>query len=174
MDAIGYKLPLDREINLPLIANLSIDMVVGDHQHDDLASLIREDADYNVLISCKNDCNYDPNLIWSGQAQSSEFEKRFQNVFSCQFFNCKFEGITYSNQIGTRKTASLSFSTEIDPEDYSRGVAMSGILGIEKVEDFILIESGNLPALAGATVEDGTYILQEDNDLLVSNLQVLY
>lgn len=174
MDAIGYKLPIDREINLPLIINLSVDMVVGDQQYDDLAGLITEDADYNVSISCKNSCVYDSSFTWNGQNQSSEFEKRFQNAFNYQFFNCKFDGISYANQIGERKTAKLNFTTEVDTENYNRGMQASGVLGIEKVEDFILIESGNLPALLGANVTDGSYILQEDNDLLVSNLQVLY
>jgi len=174
MDAIGYKLPIDREINLPLIINLSVDMVVGDQQYDDLAGLIREDSDYNVSISCKNSCVYDSSFTWNGQNQSSEFQKRFQNAFNYQFFNCKFDGISYANQIGGRKTAKLNFTTEVDTENYNRGMQASGVLGIEKIEDFILIESGNLPALPGANVTDGSYILQEDNDLLVSNLQVLY
>ena len=174
MDAIGYKLPIDREINLPLIINLSVDMIVGDQQYDDLASLIREDADYNVSISCKNSCVYDPSFAWTGQNQSSEFEKRFENAFNYQFFNCKFDGISYANQIGGRKTAKLNFTTEVDTENYNKGMQASGILGIEKVEDFILIESGNLPALPGANTTDGSYILQEDHELLVSNLQVLY
>ena len=102
------------------------------------------------------------------------FEKRFENTFNYQFFNCKFDGISYANQIGGRKTAKLNFTTEVDTEDYNKGMQASGILGIEKVEDFILIESGNLPALPGTNVTDGSYILQEDNELLVSNLQVLY
>lgn len=174
MDAIGYKLPIDREINLPLIINLSVDMVVGDQQYDDLASLIREDADYNVSISCKNSCIYDPSFTWTEQNQSSKFEKRFENAFNYQFFNCKFDGISYANQIGGKKTAKLNFTAEVDTENYNRGMQASGILGIEKIEDFILIESGNLPALAGTNITDGSYILQEDNELLVSNLQVLY
>jgi hypothetical protein len=110
----------------------------------------------------------------SEQKQSSEFEKRIPNAFQYKFANCKFEGISYSNQIGEKKIATINFTIEIDPEDYNKGVALAGNLGIQKVEDFILIESGNLPAITGAVVEDGTYILQEDNDLLVSNLQVLY
>lgn len=174
LNSIGYKLPLDREVIFPLIINLSFEMVVGEQQYDDLAALIRDDGDYNILISCKNYCNYDPNFTWTPQNQSSEFEKRFENVFNYQFFNCKFDGISYGNQIGTRKTATLNFTTEVDVEDYNRGMQMSGLLGVEKVEDFILIESGNLPALAGANVTDGTYLLQEDDNLLVSNLQVLY
>ena len=250
MDAIGYKLPIDREINLPLIINLSVDMVVGDQQYDDLASLIREDADYNVSISCKNSCVYDSSFTWNGENQSSEFEKRFENAFNYQFFNCKFDGISYANQIGARKTAKLNFTTEVDTENYNKGMQASGLLGIEKIEDFILTESaGNYISVTGAgsnqvngeyirtgiallwnkiggipypnaghsairkvnintwyilhnesmyyaasstsssplnlnwngvspkptiSLVDGNYILQEDNDLLVSNLQVLY
>jgi alpha-tubulin suppressor-like RCC1 family protein len=161
MDAIGYKLPIDREINLPLIINLSVDMIVGDQQYDDLTSLIREDADYNVSISCKNSCVYDPNFTWTGQNQSSEFEKRFENAFNYQFFNCKFDGISYANQIGARKTAKLNFTTEVDTENYNRGMQASGILGIEKVEDFILIQnSGNYINISGAGSNDvnGDYI----------------
>ena len=110
----------------------------------------------------------------SDQKQSSEFENRIPNAFVYKFQNCKFDGISYSNQIGGKKVAKINFTIEIDPEDYNKGVALAGNLGIQKVEDFILIESGNLPALPGANVTDGSYILQEDNDLLVSNLQVLY
>jgi len=255
MDAIGYKLPIDREINLPLIINLSVDMIVGDQQYDDLASLIREDADYNISISCKNSCVYDPNFTWTGQNQSSKFEKRFENAFNYQFFNCKFDGISYANQIGARKTAKLNFTTEVDTENYNRGMQASGILGIEKVEDFILTEysgadivltnaiqselngnylksnaydfiwnkiggiqypnagyaaivkfgniwsirnngtyyiataptvyspdlvpvsswtPGGAPTITSITGYNGNYLLQEDNELLVSNLQVLY
>jgi alpha-tubulin suppressor-like RCC1 family protein len=173
-DAIGYKLPIDRQINLPLFINLKIDFIVGDQEHADFAELIRDDEEYNVQIKCKNSCNYDPNYSWYPANQSSDFEKRFEYVLNYQFFNLKFENISYTSQIGGRKVASLIFTTEVDVEDYNKGLQMSGILGIEKVEDFILIESGNLPALPGAVVEDGIYMLQEDNNLLVSNLQVLY
>jgi hypothetical protein len=174
MDAIGYKLPLDREINLPLIASLSIDVIVGDHQYDDLSSLVRQDAEYNVIIKCKNPCNYQENYQFSQTNHSSDFEKKFEYVAVYEFSNLKFENINYQNQIGSRKTATLSFTTENDIEDYAKGLKISGILGIEKVEDFVLIESGSLPALPGAQVIDGTYLLQEDENALVTNLQVLY
>ena len=166
LDAIGYKLPLDREINLPLIVNLSFDINVGEQKYSDLAYLITEDKDYDVFIDCKNRCNYDPNFSWTPLNQSSVFEKRFENLFTCQFFNCKFEGISFANQIGARKTAKLNFSTEIDPEDYTRGMQMSGLLGIEKIEDFLLAEDDGS--------SNGNYLLQEDGELLVSNLSVLY
>ena len=166
LDAIGYKLPLDREINLPLIVNVSFDINVGEQKYSDLAYLITEDKDYDLFIDCKNRCDYDPNFSWTPLNQSSIFEKRFENLLSCQFFNCKFEGISFGNQIGGRKTAKLNFSTEIDPEDYTRGMQISGLLGIEKIEDFLLVEDDGS--------SNGNYLIQEDGELLVSNLSVLY
>ena len=88
------------------------------------------------------------------------------NPPSLGFFNCKFEGISFGNQIGGRKTAKLNFSTEIDPEDYTRGMQISGLLGIEKIEDFLLVEDDGS--------SNGNYLIQEDGELLVSNLSVLY
>ena len=166
MEAIGYKLPLDREINLPLVINIGIDLIPGEQAYSDLSKLIREDKDYNLLINCKNTCNYDPNFEFEKQTQSSNFEKRFLNVYGCEFFNCKFEGISSSNSIGSRQNVRFNFSTEIDPEDYTRGMQMSGLLGIQKIEDFILTED--------SSTENGNYLLQEDENLLVSNLSVLY
>jgi alpha-tubulin suppressor-like RCC1 family protein len=173
-NAIGYKLPMDREINLPLIINLNIDFIIGDSQYDDLSSLVRQDAEYDVVIKCKNPCNYQEDYEFSPTNHSSDFEKRFEYVAVYEFSNLKFENINYQNQIGSRKTATLSFTTENDIEDYTKGLKISGILGIEKVEDFLLIESGSLPALPGAEVIDGTYLLQEDQNALVTNLSVLY
>jgi len=161
MEAIGYKLPLDREINLPLIINIGIDLTPGEQAYSDFSKLVREDEHYNLLINCKNTCNYDPNYEFIKQTQSSNFEKRFLNIYGCEFFDCKFEGISSSNSIGNKKIVRFNFSTEIDPENYTRGMQMSGLLGIEKIEDFLLTESGQ-------------YILQEDENLLVSNLSILY
>lgn len=174
--AIGYKLPIDREINLPLTINLSIDFSLGDHIYNDLADLVNLDENYRVIIKCRNNqrCDSVENYLFSPTNQSSEFEKRFDYAFIYEFSNLKFENINYSNQIGARKTAKINFSTEINTENYNQGLQMSGLLGIDKIEDFILIESGNLPALPGASAVDGSYLLQEDENLLVSNLSVLY
>ena len=102
----------------------------------------------------------------SDQKQSSKFENRFPNAFVYKFQNCKFDGISYSNQIGEKKVAKINFTIEIDPEDYTRGMQISGLLGIEKIEDFLLIEDDGS--------SNGNYLIQEDGELLVSNLSVLY
>jgi hypothetical protein len=97
----------------------------------------------------------------SEQKQSSEFENRIPNTFIYKFKNCKFNGISYSNQIGEKKVAKINFTLEIDPENYNKGVAFAGILGIQKLEDFILTESaGNYISVtgAGSSQVNGEYI----------------
>lgn len=175
MDAIGYKLPIDREVNFPLIIDLSIDMIIDNHLFDDsLSYLAYNDAKFDISIKCKNNCNYNKNFVPPSQSQSSIFEKKIEEALGYTFKDCRFESISYDNQIGNRKTANIKFSLEINPENYSEGMFASGFLNVEKIEDFILIESGLLPALAGANTIDGSYLLQEDNNLLVSNLTPLF
>ena len=175
-NAIGYKLPIDREINLPLTINLSIDFSLGEHVYNDLANLIHQDKYYRAIIKCRNNqrCSSVDNYIFFPTNQSSEFEKRFDYAFVYEFSNLKFENINYSNEIGARKNARIAFTTEVNTENYNQGLQISGLLGIDKIEDFILIESGSLPALAGTNTTDGSYLLQEDENLLVSNLSILY
>lgn len=170
LESIGYKLPDDKEVNLPLVVDLSIDFELGDQEFSDISALIREDKSYNVFIKCKNSCNYNPNFSWSPLNQSSTFEARFSHILSYEFFNCKFENISYSNQIGSRKVARMSFSTEIDPEDFTKGVQMSGLLNVEKIEDFLLLDGDGV----SLSSEEKSYLLQEDENLVVTNLSVLY
>jgi alpha-tubulin suppressor-like RCC1 family protein len=143
MEAIGYKLPIDREINTPFIINLKLDLIVENNNDLNFLSFVRNDCNknYNIKIDCGNYCNYDSNFIWSGQNQSSLFEKRFKNAFNYEFFNCKFDNVSYSSTIGSKKIATFNFSTLTDKQNYDRSLQMSGILGIEKIEDFVLIES---------------------------------
>ena len=54
---------------------------------------------------------------------------------------------------------------ELDPDNLTNGLFISGVLGVEKVEDFILLEGGD---------DDKFYLQQETNDLFVTNLIPLY
>ena len=64
----------------------------------------------------------------------------------------KLDNFGYSTAIGDHKVFNASSSVEIDPDDRSKGFFISGVLGAEKVEDFILLESG---------VDDSFYLQQE-------------
>ena len=166
MEAIGYKLPMDRQVNTPFIINLKLDLIAENNNDLNFLSFVRNDCNkkYNIKINCENYCNYDPNFTWSGQNQSSLFEKRFKNTFNYEFFNCKFDNISYSSTIGNKKTATFNFSILADKQNYDRSLQMSGILGIEKIEDFVLIESTDKTlSLSNSPVNDleGIYFSNE-------------
>ena len=42
--------------------------------------------------------------------------------------NAKVERISYSSSIGTNKTVSIGFSSDLDPEDLSKGLFLSGFV----------------------------------------------
>ena len=75
------------------------------------------------------------------------------------------ENFNYNTDIGNNKIFSASFRTELDPDDRSQGFFISGVLGAEKIEDFILLEG----APSGID-QDGFYVLQETSGLFVTNL----
>ena len=75
----------------------------------------------------------------------------------------------YTTDIGDNKAFDASFSVEIDPDHHpdhqGSGLFISGVLGAEKVEDFVLLEGGT---------DNAFYLQQETNDLLTTNLFPLY
>ena len=77
----------------------------------------------------------------------------------------KLNDFSYDTSIGQNKVFNASFNVEIDPDDQSKGLFISGVLGAEKVEDFILLEGGD---------DDKFYLQQETKDLFVTNLIPLY
>ena len=64
---------------------------------------------------------------------------------------------------------SASFNVEVDPDNLTEGFFISGVYGMEKVEDFILLEGS-----ASGNNQNGFYLQQETNDLLVTNLLPAY
>ena len=78
----------------------------------------------------------------------------------------KLDNFGYSADIGDNKTFDASFNVEIDPDDQGSGIFISGVLGAEKVEDFVLLEGGS--------DNDKFYLQQETNDLLTTNLFPLH
>ena len=67
--------------------------------------------------------------------------KREDEALRYSFVGAKLENFSYDTDIGgNNKVFSASFNVEIDPDDRSKGFFISGVLGAEKVEDFILLE----------------------------------
>jgi len=85
------------------------------------------------------------------------------------FIGAKLNDFGYNSAIGNNKVFNASFNVEINPDDLSEGMFISGVYGMEKVEDFILLEGS-----ASGNSQNGFYLQQETDDLLVTNLLPAY
>ena len=141
---LGYKLPLDRQINFPVFANLTLTMLVGDDATGSLNRYIAEDREYDVNIKMK-------------------FQKNTQ-AFSgvgiiYRFLGAKFNSISISESIQQHRTVTMSFTSELRPESNTNGFFMSGQLGVlfgNQIPDILLgddfAQTGSIDELL---LEDG-------------------
>lgn len=111
LNSLGYRLPIDRQINFPLLGKLDMDFITTDMNTGSVSAFIRRNDDYNFSIKMKN-----PAYLGSEVA--------------CQYdiLRAKFNNITYQNQIGGQKTANLSYTFSMDPQDLTQGMFISGKL----------------------------------------------
>ncbi len=148
--SLDHRLPLDRVLNFPLYATLSLSALAGDLQTGNFISLLNNNDDYNVVIRLKNQLNRRES---GGIAVQYDFKK------------AKFEGLSYRNAIGDiAATIDMNFTQEINPDDLTKGFFMSGLLNVDTqygISGFLL-------------AEDGSYILQEDNSRILLNSYKLY
>ena len=153
LSSIGYKLPWDRQINLPVIADLSFNLVPGDNTTGSFADLINNDWNYDATIHLKNS-------ICPPESRT--------DVVRYDFKGLKAHSLNYGGGVGSSNSAAFSFSTELDPEDLTKGFFVSGILGYDESQDYpnhyLLIDDTAGAYPAGS---DGSYLLQEDGYRLI-------
>lgn len=124
---IGYKYPMDRVINLPVIVTVSIDTIPGDSIASSIVNLLKEDANYNLAIKL----NYQGNTrYFTGTA------------IQYDFISAKFDGMQESLSISNRKTNTYNFSVEMKPSDNVNGFFLSGQLGIQNRTGYTTYLSG--------------------------------
>ena len=112
---IGYRVPIDRRVNLPVYANLDFNVIVGDLQTGSLVTFIKQDKEYNINLKLNYQSNT-PN--WNGTA------------ILYQFLGAKFQNIVLSETTSQRREATFSFATELNPQRMLKGFFISGQLGI--------------------------------------------
>lgn len=111
---LGYRLSMDRRINLPVFANLDFVSIVGDSTTGSLRTLFKQDDEYNIKIKLQ----YSPGKIFDGTA------------IIYDFIGAKFNGMTLQDTIGQNRSANFSFVSEINPARIDKGFFISGQLGI--------------------------------------------
>lgn len=148
LNGLSFKLPVDRQINFPTFANVKIDLIVGANQSGSIANAMNKNDDYNLTIKLKNPS-------WTtGQYRAGGIAVQHD------FLRAKFEDINWRAGIGQNVAASCSFICDLDPQDYSRGYFMSGLLNtdVQSVATNYLLK------------EDGFYLLQEDGSKIIVSI----
>jgi hypothetical protein len=168
--SVGYELPLDRRMTFPVMAEVSFTMTVGDANSGSLIDLANYDRGHNITIKLHNpQCNAPYSLNQIDPRNPGPTAISGAIAIQYEVLDAKFKNITYSDSIGANKRATLDFEAEIDPDNFNHGLFISGLLNIEKLEDFILLEH-----TAGVNSGDFGYVLAEDGTLLVNNLVPLF
>ena len=112
---LGYRLPLDRRINLPVFANLNFSLIVGDNQTGSLRDVIKNDEEYDIKIRLNYQANSQQN---NGTAVLYEF------------LGAKLNSVNISESLSEKRLGSFSFTSEINPNNLNKGFFISGQLGI--------------------------------------------
>ena len=163
LDSIGYKCPHDRQINFPVFVDLNMGMTVGDTTSGTFIDLLNIDSGYNIALQLRNppDCPPYINTDTHPRQSGPVFTGAGQVAISYDFRDAKFMGISYNTAIGNNKSATLSFRGEIDPDSTNRGFYISGLLNVEKLNDWLVDD-------------DGYVVFDENSDGVVANLVPLY
>ncbi len=114
---LGYRTPLDRPINAPIFANLSMSTIVGDSETGSLINFINNDTNYNINI----DLRYSQKQPIQGIGANFKFLK------------AKFNGISISESIDQKRLCNFSFTSELNPAYSDNGFYISGQIGDSKL-----------------------------------------
>jgi hypothetical protein len=132
INSFGYKFPIDRKVQFPVLINTSISVLLGDSQSGNLIEALNYNSDYNIGIKMKNPSN---------------FARRYSGIaLRYDVLGAKLTSMEFGLSIGTNKTVNLNFVTEFDPEYFKRGLFMSGLLNISGSDlpgDYWITESGD-------------------------------
>jgi hypothetical protein len=112
---LGNKFSFARAIDFPISASLSIDAVLSDLTTGSLANIINCDDKFDARITLKDPTCYTP-ASDRGNALCNYILK-----------GLKLNSQSFSSDIGSNKTVTLDFSTQIGgPDQFEHGVFMSG------------------------------------------------
>jgi hypothetical protein len=149
--SLTHKLPLDRKVTFPVYVNSNFSVLCNDITSGQLRNLWYKDKDYFLTFKLKN-----PH---PKQGIGVQYD----------FRRAKLTNLNFSNAIGDNKIATLSFTNQINPEDYDEGFFISGMMNVEDLTTF----NGLLAIDGGA--DDGFYLLQEDGSrIIVESQNFLY
>ena len=172
---LGYKFPISRKVNFTAPVTIDIAGVVEKMSSGSLIDLVNLNQNYNftVTLSMPQTCAT-PDTSEPIHAGKKPFETRDQSLIKYSFNKAKLNAFNYDTTIGENKQFTASFITEIDPDDLSKGLFISGFLSDQTLEEFHLLETTG--AMDGGTGDFERFHLEleESQGLLVDNYIPLY
>jgi len=147
--SLTHILPINRKMIFPVKCNLNLQIVVHDYVSGSVENIFKSEENYDVSVIIVNP--YSASL--QGTAIRYDLKKAVLNSLS------------YQTSIGANKILNLAFSTELSPDDFSRGLFISGLYNSNQL----------LSSIGGLQQENSFYILQEDgNRILIedNNFQI--
>ena len=114
LQKLGSRYAFSREITFPVTVTCTIDANVGDLYSGNLANVVNDDSNinYDILLDLR-----------APRASTSSLP-----VARYELRNCKIDSQEYSSDIGSNKSVSLTFSSQIGgTKQTDRGLFMSGV-----------------------------------------------
>ena len=163
LNNLGYKFPVDARATSPIFASLSLNGIVESGNSGSLVDLVSINSGYDFTISV-DPKNCEQPITPPINAGTIPINTQVESL-RYTFKGAILEDFNYNTNIGENKTFGASFLVEMNPDNLTSGFFISGVLGMEKIEDFVLLEGA--PDVVN---QDGYYLQQETDDLLVTNL----
>ena len=163
LNNLGYKFPVDARATSPIFASLSLNGIVESGNSGSLVDLVSINSGYDFTISV-DPKNCEQPITPPINAGTIPINTQVESL-RYTFKGAILEDFNYNTNIGENKTFGASFLVEMNPDNLTSGFFISGVLGMEKIEDFILLEGS-----PNGVEQDAYYLQQETDDLLVTNL----
>lgn len=112
LQSLGYVLPVDRRINLPVFANINFDLLIDNLKSGELLSIVNYDIPTNIYIDLRNRCGNTGIAI------------------KYQFLGAKLVSENIAQAANSRKTATLAYLVEMDPLNTGMGFFISGVTNL--------------------------------------------
>ncbi len=147
LNSLGWKLPVDQQINFPVYVTLDFQTIVGDLETGSLVNYLNKETEYDLVVKLKN--------TRPGYQQGE--------IVRYDFRRAVFNNFSYGDRIADNKFGNFSFVVELDPDDPSKGFYMSGAISdtLTSIQDAGMLLNGFLQQ------ENSFYILQENSSKIV-------
>jgi len=115
---IGFKVPIDYPIVEPATATIALEALVSDAEAGSLAEIRNYDDEYNI----------DVNIFKSTYCPTGEGDPEVVSYLTNAFMfrRAKLERANFNSDLGSSKNVSLGFMVDLDNEDMTKGLFLSG------------------------------------------------